>query len=197
MGCLDMASHLLSVGAYAEGSSNPFSADHRNGSIEIASLRGHVAVVELLLDNGADPNIAIAPAASRGHFLLLRKLLERGITPKSAVTGVLGDLRHFDPARLLSNMQAGPYLDVVRLLLDAGLGPNENTGKNSPLAGAVSAEHTALLEFLLERGADLHSTGTAEECVRRAKKDGLVSMLLLLKAHDVDVDRICDTLSRA
>jgi hypothetical protein len=197
MGYLDMASHLPSVGAHAEGGSNPFSADHHNGSIESASMRGHVAVVELLLDNGAHPDIAIAPAASRGHFLLLRKLLERGITPKSAVTGVLGDLRHFELARLLSNMEAGPYLDVVRLLLDAGLDLNESTGKNSPLAGAVSAEHTALFEFLLEREADLHSTGTAEVCVRRAKKDSLDSMLLLLKAHGVDVDRVCDTLSQA
>jgi len=34
----------------------------------------------------------------------------------------------------------------------------------------------------------LHSPGTAEECVRRAKKHGLESMLMLLENHGVDVN---------
>jgi hypothetical protein len=55
------------------------------------------------------------------------------------------------------------------------------------LASAISMEHTELFNFLIERGADLDTSGTAEECVKRAKKDGLDSMLSLLKEHGVDV----------
>jgi len=113
-------------------------------------------------------------------------LLDRGVKPSEALVDAG---RYYKPhTKLLANIERGPYLDVVRLLLDAGVDVNESIGKDSPLAGAIAAEHTALFEFLLERGADLRSPGTAEECVRRAKKDGLESMLLLLAKHGIDVN---------
>jgi ankyrin repeat protein len=192
VGSLDMATYLLQINAHAEGSYSPFSIESCNSTLELACARGYVAIVELLLDHGVDPNITIVPAASRGHIILLQKLLERGIAPTNAMTMPIGDLR-YGPARIFPYLEAGPYLDVVRLLLDAGIDPNESNGKDSPLAGAVASEHTALFEFLLKRGADLHLPETAEECVRRAKKDGLDSMLFLLRAHGVDVDKICNS----
>jgi hypothetical protein len=75
----------------------------------------------------------------------------------------------------------------VQLLLDAGVDANESIGAESPLASAIGMEHVVLFNLLLERGADLDSPGTAEECVRRAKKDGLESMLTLLEEHGVDI----------
>jgi hypothetical protein len=74
----------------------------------------------------------------------------------------------------------------VRTLLDAGVDVNEEIGARSPLAAAIEMEHAELFRFLLKQGADLHTAGTAEECVKRAKKHGLESMLSLLKHHGVE-----------
>tara|TARA_R110002003_G_scaffold48_26_gene4179 strand:- start:21705 stop:22058 length:354 start_codon:yes stop_codon:yes gene_type:complete len=116
-------------------------------------MRGHTAIVEYLLAHGAGPEQTVAMASECGRLELVQRLLEGG------------------------------YLDVVRLLLDAGVDPNQTIGPKSPLASAIANEHFTLL---VERGAELHADGVAEECVRRARKDGLDSMLLLLQAHGVD-----------
>jgi ankyrin repeat protein len=80
------------------------------------------------------------------------------------------------------------YLDIVRLLLDAGIDANETVGRRSPLVSAISLEHTAMFNLLLERGADL-SEDKAKRCVRKAKAkaQGLESMLRLLEERGVDV----------
>jgi ankyrin repeat protein len=102
-------------------------------------------------------------ASEWGRIELVQRLLEAGIPPTDA----------------LPKASAGGYLDVVRLWLDAGVDPNETMGHRSPLASAIAKEHTAMFTLLVERGADLHADGVAEECVRRARKGGLDSMLLL------------------
>jgi ankyrin repeat protein len=89
----------------------------------------------------------------------------------------------------LSKASAGGYLDVVRLLLDAGVDANETIGPQSALVSAIAKEHTAMFTLLVERGADLYADGVAEACVQRAKDNGLHSMLLLLQAHGVDTAR--------
>ncbi|KAH6873357.1 ankyrin repeat-containing domain protein [Alternaria rosae] len=182
IGYLDIVSHLVRIGEYANGDRTSI----LHIAVKYASERGHVAIVQLLLDNGANPNITLEGAARRGHGKLVQILLDRGVNPSEALV----DAGRYCTAhaKLLANVERGPYLDVVRLLLDAGVDVNESIGKDSPLAGAIAAEHTSLFEFLLERGADLHSPGTAEECMRRAKKDGLETMLLLLEKHGVDVN---------
>ena len=144
-----------------------------------------MSLVELLLDKGADSNYTLDAAVVYGRAELLKMLLDRGTKISDAL---IEEDSSGKPARLLSNFRWGPYLDVVRLLIDAGVDVDESIGKESPLAWAIAAEHTALLNFLLERGANLHSPGTAEECVRRAKQDGLESMLSLLEQHGVNVE---------
>ena len=201
LGLIDMVSHLIHVAAHTNEDRNrhsvhmSFISDYevscnwRNEAVKHAIDRGYVPIVELLLDDGADPNQALASAARYGQKKALEMLLDRGVNISDAVVEVgINESRTVVPTKLLANVERGPYLDVVRLLLDAGVDVNESIGKDSPLAGAIATEHTALFEFLLERGADLHSPGTAEECVRRAKKDGLESMLLLLEEHGVDVN---------
>lgn len=138
-----------------------------NSPLRKACMRGHTAIVEYLLAHGAGPEQTVAMASECGRLELVQRLLEGGIPPTDA----------------LPQASAGGYLDVVRLLLDAGVDPNQTIGPKSPLASAIANEHFTLL---VERGAELHADGVAEECVRRARKDGLDSMLLLLQAHGVD-----------
>jgi hypothetical protein len=198
LGFLDMASFLVRADAHTEDDRDQYSfihqyeSDHqvscnlRDQAVTFASRGGSVAIVELLLDDGAKSNHALESAARRGQINVISLLLDRGVKISDALVEV--HIGHSKPAKLLAKAERGPHLDVVRLLLDAGVDVNESIGKESPLAKAIATEHTALFEFLLERGADLHSPGIAEECVRRAKKDGSESMLLLLEKHGVDVN---------
>ncbi|KAI4945663.1 hypothetical protein J4E91_008006 [Alternaria rosae] len=202
LGWMDMVSHLIRVAAHTDEGRNQYSVcmsslsnyelscKWRNEAVKHAIERGFVPIVELLLDDGADLNQTLASAARCGRKEALEMLLDRGANIGDALAHVEGTESRIVPAKLLAKAKYGhgPYLDVVRLLLDAGVDVNESIGKDSPLAAAIATEHAALFEFLLERGADLYSSGTAEECVRRARKDGLESMLLLLEKHGVDVN---------
>jgi len=171
MGRLDTVTYAVQLGAHPEG--KKFMSPYRsNEPIQTASRRGHIAIVDYLLALGADPKVAIVAAAERGHTELVDRLLKAGIAPADA----------------LPKAAAGGYLDVVRLLLDAGVDANEVVGSKSPLASAISKEHTAMFKLLIDRGADVHAAGVAEECVQRARRDGLESMLLLLRAHGVSID---------
>ncbi|CAN9106918.1 unnamed protein product [Alternaria alternata] len=184
MNYLDMTVHLVRLGPDAEEPPTLFEGGVYTSAITYAAISGCLPLVELLLDKGADSKHTLPTAVAYGRAKLLNVLLDRGIKTSDSMVGLSQSPKS---AQLLSNFKLGPYLDVVRLLLDAGVDVNESIGKESPLACAIAAEHTALFNFLLERGANLHSPGTAEECVRRAKQDGLESMLSLLEQHGVNV----------
>jgi hypothetical protein len=174
MGWLDTVKYAIQLGAHPRGLTDSIMGNPRDNSpMRRACMRGHTAVVEYLLAHGASPEQTIAMASNWGRIELVQRLLEIGIPPTGA----------------LSKASAGGYLDLVRLLLDAGVDPNETMGPKSPLVNAIAKEHTAMFTLLVERGADLHADGVAEECVQRARKDGLDSMLLLLQAHGVDIAR--------
>lgn len=181
---LSMAVHLVRLGPDTEEPPSWFSGGVYTSAIGYAAMRGCLPLVELLLEKGANSEHTLATAVVYGRAKLLNVLLDRGIKTSDAM---VGSRQSPEPAQLLPNFKFGPYLDVVRLLLDTGVDVNESIGKESPLAWAIAAEHTALFKFLLERGANLHSPGTAEECVRRAKQDDLESMLSLLEQHGVNV----------
>ncbi|RYO55956.1 hypothetical protein AA0116_g8774 [Alternaria tenuissima] len=181
----NMGIHLARLGPDTEEPPNWFGKGVYTRAIRLAVTRGCLSLVELLLDKGADSNYTLDAAVVYGRAELLKMLLDRGTKISDAL---IEEDSSGKPARLLSNFRWGPYLDVVRLLIDAGVDVDESIGKESSLAWAIAAEHTALFNFLLERGANLHSPGTAEECVRRAKQDGLESMLSLLEQHGVNVE---------
>jgi hypothetical protein len=169
-GRLDTVAYALEVGAPPKGV-GVMGRPGSNLPVRQACMRGHRDVVEYLLAHGAGQESTIATAAEWGRTALVKRLLDLEISPVGA----------------LSKAAAGGYLDVVRLLLDAGVDANETPSVKSPLASAIWKEHTAMFDLLLDLGADLHAEGVAEECVQRAKEDGLESMVLLLKDHGVDI----------
>lgn len=104
---------------------------------------GQDEVVRLLLPYQVQPlGFELETAASHGNISTLKLLLEYGadINLKLAKNCVIA-------------AAAKGYLGIVRMLLDAGMDPNE--GDIVPLVHAVRAENPDICQLLMERGATL------------------------------------------
>jgi ankyrin repeat protein len=172
-GRLETVEYLLGKGAKADWR---YDTEKRRLRVPLqdAAMGNHSAVVDLLLQHGADAQAAIGNAVLSGRTAIVQILLRAGAAPDD----------------YLSTAASRGYWDMVRVLLDAGVDVNECIPDESPLVWAIMREHTTMFNFVLERGANLHAEGTAEECVRRAKKDGLESTLQLLEANGVNVEEV-------
>ena len=117
-----------------------------------AAFKGHLAVVELLLANGVNPNIArdngttpLWCATQNGHQAVVELLLAKGADPNLAKN---------DGATPLFEAAFNGNEAIVRLLLANGA--DSNLAKNNgatPLLGAASNGHGAVVELLLANGA--------------------------------------------
>ncbi|CAK9115055.1 unnamed protein product [Durusdinium trenchii] len=97
---------------------NGTGADIDRPPMFLAAERGHLEVVRLLLEAGADPNAAtrcghtvLMFAAQNGHLEVARVLLEVGADPNAAMQ---------DGATALMDATVHGHLEVVRVLLKAG-----------------------------------------------------------------------------
>lgn len=61
------------------------------------------------------------------------------------------------PTGGLPKAAAAGYIDIVRLLLDAGVDPNKtfNLEPKHPLVSAIAYEHTAMFALLVGRGGGI------------------------------------------
>jgi hypothetical protein len=128
-----------------------------------------VPLIELLCDYGADSDEAINAAALHGSLLAVRTLLQHGARMTLPVAAALNSVE--DVRRLLGTAseqerhvalsmasQIG-WIDVVRVLLEAGENPNRYNpvgghSHTTPLHQAALIGNEALVRLLLERGAD-------------------------------------------
>lgn len=128
------------------------------------------ALIDVLCDDGADPNAALMPALFYGEFDAVDALRRRGAKDDLAVaaaTGRAADARAYlaaagDETRQHALTLAAQFghLEVVRTLLDAGVDPNRYSppGGHShatPLHQAALAGHDTVARLLVERGARL------------------------------------------
>ena len=144
-----------------------------------AAIEGHLEVVHLLLEAGADENAAstdgataLMVAAFRGHLEVVRVLLEAG-ADKHAAT-------HDGETALVVAAYQG-HLEVVRLLLEAEADPNMATedGLTALIAAAING-HLEVVRLLLEAGADKNA----------AKADGATALIAAAGNGHLDVVRL-------
>ncbi|MFC1836459.1 ankyrin repeat domain-containing protein, partial [Thermodesulfobacteriota bacterium] len=153
-----------------------------------AARKGHVGVVELLLDRGADPakRVKGQTAYDRGLSRVLGTLvLEKGIgiLPKGSAPIVL--VRACGDGRI----------DVVKALLADGVDVNEGLSDGyprsfTPLMAACARGRIAVAKVLLDNGADVHQTDAkGHTAFIHAALRCEVSALKFLMAKGVDVDQ--------
>ncbi len=128
---------------------------------KIAALRWAVEThnhpqAEALLVDGADPNytyrfdmkIPLRVAIEKSDTEMVRLLLKHGANPNKK--GTLEEPRFYEAA-------SGGNLEIVKMLVEAGAIVNRKADFGSPLHVALQKGHTAVVDFLLEQGADVES----------------------------------------
>jgi anaerobic magnesium-protoporphyrin IX monomethyl ester cyclase len=141
-----------------------------------AAEAGRVEVARLLLESGADPEFrawsggsplsysAAAPEPESVHLLI-----EAGAQPY--------------PHHLYHAASRG-YVETVRILLEAGLDPNEMTlgSSRTALASAAASGHVDTVRLLLEAGADPTLRGEyGDPPLEYAKKEGHEEVIRILE----------------
>jgi ankyrin repeat protein len=167
------------------------------GALTGACLGGHKAIVELLVDHGADPNprptnyTPLEAACSRGDIEIVRLLLAKTIDIDSTTLAI----------GLLTAVKVGA-LELVQLFLDRGVEVDSvhyagcyavNNGA-SPLVAAVQSGNEQLVRLLLKHGADVNSKKNVNSSGRPSlsplqtavfAKDETMVQLLLENGADV------------
>ena len=159
-GNVDIARLLIKRGADVR-------AEHLNGRTALgnAAMGGHVELVELLLDSGANPNVpmhifgispgttALTEAAVFGHTEVVVALLRHGVNP---------DQRRDDGCTALIAAAAACREATVRVLLDRNADPGiqcTDDGSTAMLCAAGSGNFP-IVEALVKAGANPNTACT-------------------------------------
>jgi ankyrin repeat protein len=134
------------------------------GGLQRASRGGHVAVVQMMLEAGANVNqvggewgTALQAASYGGHVPLVQQLLNAG----ADVDQVGGTYGNALTAAASSNENRQGSLVVVQMLLDVGAEVNQKfSGEyGNPLQAAAESGNTEVVRILLNAGADVNAYG--------------------------------------
>lgn len=169
-----VAQMLLRAGAEVDALADMYGGPCTTMSMLVSSTPSadagvQVALVETLLDFGAEIEGALMTALAFGFGATAEALVKRGARvdniAAAAGLGRLAEVRKLLPVsdsesrhRALALAAQHGQVDVVRLFLDAGEDPNRynpegNHSHSTPLHQAVAAGHPAVVRLLVERGA--------------------------------------------
>uniref|UniRef100_A0A0B7JYC2 Uncharacterized protein n=1 Tax=Bionectria ochroleuca TaxID=29856 RepID=A0A0B7JYC2_BIOOC len=153
-----------------------------------AASRGHLDMVEFLLEIGADLSVPnrlknetpLWRAASAGHLAVTKLLLENG-----------ADLSvpNYSGETLLSRAASEGHIAVTKLLLENGADLSvPNRSGETPVWRAASEGHLAVVELLLENGADLSIPNRSGETpIWGAAIKGHLAVIKLLLENGADL----------
>lgn len=154
--------------------------------ISYAAQNGHVAVVKLLLDNGADANkdVHVKPldiAAWRGYLAIVKLLLDKGAKV---------DSKNEHGGTALWHAVVKGHKAVVELLLEKGANiDSKNINEQTLLMAAAAQGDASMVMFLLEKGADINTKDRDSRTslwFASMEPDAAIVKLLLEKGAHVD-----------
>ncbi|KAF8206616.1 ankyrin repeat-containing domain protein [Mycena galopus ATCC 62051] len=182
----------------------PLLKHSKDPEIIVASYYGHIKIVHILLENGADVNAAggeygssLQVAAAEGHTEVVSILLEKGANINAA-GGYYGSSLQAAAAEghteiVCSLLEKGANVnatEIVYILLEKGADINVAGGYyGSSLHAAVAEGHTEIVDILLETGADINVAGRHYGSVLQAavaRGHTKVVCVLLEKGADIN-----------
>lgn len=161
----------------------------RFSPLRIAALRGHTAVIDVLLEAGVSPtsvntsgDTPFSLAIKGGQLAALKQLL----SAHNSVT-----LADSTESSLLHLASRRGHLEIVRELIRSGADPNA-VGKDgsTPLLLAAEGGHVVLVKELTSKfGADPRAINDAGSCaVHLASANGQIRIIEHLCMHEPDLD---------
>ena len=150
-------------------------------AVQAASEGGHGHIVQLLLERGADVNMAskehgnaLHAASCRGHAAVVKLLLRKG-----ANVNVQGG----EYGNAIQAASQGGHNNIVELLLEKGANVNAQGGCNgNALQAASEGGHNSIVQLLLEKGANVNAQGgkygNALQAASFAENTKIVQLLL-------------------
>lgn len=155
---------------------------------------GLVETIHFLLAQGVDVNSvsewqgsALNPAAIYGHVEVVKLLLNNGATANST-PGRNGYLRALHCAML--NPECETAQAITQLLLDAGADIDSftNVACQTALFLAIEVGSTQLCQFLLAKGANVHSRDVKQQtCLHFASRTGCQDIVDVLLQYGADI----------
>ena len=162
--------------------------DEEMTALHWAAHLGHLAIVRLLLEKGADVNrkgmhgiTALGSAATHGYEGIVRLLLERGADVNGK--GIHGRVA-------LGSAAMYGYEGVVRLLLEREVDVNAKGDDGiTALYMAAKFGHEEIVRLLLDRGADANTKGkNGKVALKGAAWSGYERVVRLLLDRGADVN---------
>lgn len=154
---------------------------------------GYPKVVKLLLELGADPNLADATGQTPWQACLLRRhdrVVEREYRRIRTLLEECGADRRGEELFELEELAAAGDMDGVRRMVERGVALEASYAV--PLAAAIGNDQGAIAEWLLHRGANVEGLGADEHgmtLLMSAASRGQLEMVQLLTRHGADVCR--------
>ena len=155
--------------------------------LAVAAQQGFYDIVQELLENGADPNMAIKDgrtaliiAADAGHHDIVDTLIQHGAVVNTH-TIIIG---HLDASEMKDKLPRQSYVDL-------GDGRLEVKHLMTPLLAAITKGHIEVVKILLKAGADINErdpfSGTTSLVSALAHEKPEIAQLLLDSGADVSV----------
>ena len=155
--------------------------------VHLAAENGHLEVVRLLIEKGADAtaedddkSTPLHYAAENGHLEVVRLLIEKGADATAANVYKSTPL-HFGGAE-------NGHLEVVRLLIEKGADATAEEGdKTTPLHYAAESGHLEVVRLLIEKGADATAENYGKKTpLHYAAENGHLEVVRLLIEKGAD-----------
>ncbi|KAJ7481648.1 ankyrin repeat-containing domain protein [Mycena latifolia] len=162
-GCRGSALQSVARVLISSGADVNARGDTLDSALYAASFNGHEAVVRLLLDNGADFGSALQAASAKGNEAMGADVNIKG-----------GRLD-----RLIAAREHGGH-DIVFLPV------------GTALQVAAARGHAAVVQLLIESGADVNAEGQVGSALQAASAMGHYSVAKLLVENGADVDPVID-----